>query len=355
MKFINYVTSCINFDKKILASILIAPISALVISDLPAANAAETQNKQVSQAKINVSVKYGAKDNEISPRVINEAKSSIMPNPGCFALDSSENIFVADELGQKILKITKGGSTKECVLKYNKAPIYNNFISDIAISNSGFVYLADAESNKIHKFDDNGNLINTLGQTKDGKPIIKKIKNIFTDNKSNLIAIDMLEPKAVVFDESGALTKEVKLPISDVSFSYAYCTNSQDKIYVTALEPNRFRIANAEKTDEIILNYSHESKNGKDRIVDGKLIGFDAKDNVYVRIVLANEDGAVSQNWIMKFSNDAKLLKKIAVPYYDVDEQPLILAEQCFVLKEDVIMTYKEEEKTFDFITYELK
>jgi hypothetical protein len=100
--------------------------------------------------------------------------------PTGIAIDSSDNIFIADTNNYRVLKCDL---TPTCVVFAGVTLEDGNdnarfaFPSDIALDSSGNVYVSDSDNFRVQKFDDTGALQNTLGVT--GVPYLTDTAHIY--------------------------------------------------------------------------------------------------------------------------------------------------------------------------------
>ncbi|HOD41560.1 MAG TPA: hypothetical protein PKW98_03230 [Candidatus Wallbacteria bacterium] len=270
--------------------------------------------------------------------------------PSAFTVDSSENILVCDSGSQKVLMINTSNKSVSKSFSYADSGIGRDYISDMAVSKSGFIYLADAETNLIHKFSGEGKHIGVVGSEK-GEKHIKKIKYIFTDNSSNLVAIDSLEHKISVFDEDMKLTGEIRIPLSNKIFSYVRGGDDSNCVYISSLKDNTFSVMNAKDPDKPV--YSEKcSPEHKDAIIaDCYVIGFDARNNAYVKAYLVDKNGKEVAHYLVKFDREKKSYIKVRIAP-QADKSRIKILKKFVVLSEDTVLSYEKDETSFRLIKY---
>lgn len=335
----------------ILKKIAVLIFAALILSVLTAsAYSKNDDGPAVNRGKVLASIHFGKNSGEIS---LPEAKSdsAFIPNPSCFTSDSSENIFITDVVAGKVLKVSAGERKAADLFSYKKSPIGMDFISDIAVSDSGFVYLADAESNKCFKFSQDGRAFGTLCE-KGRERTAKKLHNIFTGDSSSVLIVDSLDHKILVFNDDGGFSGEVKLPISEMIFSYENAADAAGNLYISSLEENVFKIMRADRTSEIIFKHSCDPRELGARIVDCNLIGFDVKENAYVKVAVIGEGKTAISHYLVKFEKGLKDVKKMKIPA-PAKGAGRAMADPYIILRENSVLTYVSDAGEFKIIEFE--
>jgi hypothetical protein len=271
-------------------------------------------------------------------------------SPTAFAVDSAENILICDSGAKKVLKVSASDRKVSKCFSYAGMEIGDNHISNIAVSKTGFIYLADAESNLVHKFSADGKHIGAIGRDKE-KKLIKKIRYIFTDNSSNLVVIDSLAHKISLFDEEMKLTGEIRIPLSEMIFSYVCGTDDSNSVYISSLKDNKFDVMKAEDIKKPV--YSKKcSPEEKDAIIaECRVIGFDAKNNAYVKAYLVDKNGGEIAHYLVKFVRETLEHKKLKISP-GKDKQHIKILKPFVVLSEDIVLSYEIDGDSFKLITY---
>ncbi|HBC76291.1 MAG TPA: hypothetical protein DC017_15875 [Candidatus Wallbacteria bacterium] len=270
--------------------------------------------------------------------------------PSAFAVDSAENILICDSGAQKVLRINASDKSISKCFSFGKTAIGANYVSDMAVSNSGFIYLADAEKNLIYKFAGDGKLMGALG-LKGEKKLIKKIKYIFTDRSSNLVAIDALDHKISIFGEDMKLTEEIRIPLSKMIFSYVCGSDDSNCVYISSLKDNTFSVMNANNTEKPVFSQKCSPEHKDAIIADCHIIGFDKKNNAYVKAYLVDKNGKEVAHYLVKFDNEKYNYTKIPIAS-GKDKHDIKILKPFVVLSENIVLSYESDENGFKLITY---
>ncbi len=303
---------------------------------------------------INIGLIYAHEKNQgvrgdVMVKISRGPGDNLLLTPCAFAVDSSENVLICDSKAKKVVMVKAGDKSVNKCFSYEQTGIGDNFILNMAVSKSGYIYLADAESNLVHKFSYSGKYIGALGRDKN-KIYVKKIKYIFTDNLSNLVVVDSLEHKISIFDEDMRMTKEILIPRSNKIFTYVCGTDDSNAVYISSLHDNIFDVMTAGNIDKPVYSKKCSSEEKDSKIAECRVIGFDKKNNAYAKACLIRTDGGVV-HYLVKFDPLARQHKKIKI-IPGIDNQDIKILKPFIVLSEDTILSYEIDEKDFRLLVY---
>lgn len=269
-----------------------------------------------------------------------------LTSPTALAIDTSENIFICDTKFKKVLKINE---SKEVTLCLDFKNIVDDcYIKDMSISNSGYLYLADAKKNLVYKFNLNDKkLVGKIGESSEIK-LIKKIKYILNTKLSELVVIDELAHEVLIFNEDMKLTKTLKIPLKEIPFSYVQCVDSLNNIYISTLINNDFNIMNISNINTPIFTEKCKLDYPDAKISDCKVIGFDEKDNIYVKTYIVDNNGYELAHYLVKFDNLKKTYTKLKIK--SMPDNTFV--KPFLVIKENNILTYEITSESFNLIKY---
>lgn len=323
--------------------LIIAIVFALAVSLLPAPAVAAAANS----GSVLLTLSYGAAPGELGmPYNDKKGEESFFQSPSAFAAAVTGDNFVVDTVNKTVLKV---GADKKVVsfMKYDSTEIGSDHVSDIAVSRSGQIYLCDAKTQMIHVFSNDGKPVSVLGEIID-RQVFRSIASMLPDAAGNLAVVDMgREPKVVFFNPAGKLTKEYDLKNAGSGFAL----DPEGKVFTSLLADNAIKLVETEKGAERALDY----KAAGGDIADARLLGFDAAGCAYLKIVRIDSNGQVVEDAAVKFAKDGKMLKKAVLPYYDIEAQPHVMEKSHVLLKDDCVVTYRDDEKTFSLVAFELK
>lgn len=163
--------------------------------------------------------------------------------PGGFSafsvtLDSSNNIYVADSLSNRIVKFTAGGTylTQWGGLGTGNGQFANYGPIGLAVDSSNNVYVADEYNNRLEKFDSNGNYLTQWGSSL-GSP-----RFVAVDNSDNVYVTDVNNYIIEKFDQNGNyLTQWGSQGSGNGEFYYAgdLAAGTINNVYVIDFNYNR--------------------------------------------------------------------------------------------------------------------
>jgi len=230
------------------------------------------------------------------------------------AMDSKGNVYVADYGNHRIQKfdsngtfITKWGYNNHMLEKdFENVTGLFNFPTDIAIDSKDNVYVADSGNNRVQKFDSNGTFITEWGSHGSTKGQFIIPEEIAIDSKDNVYVTDTGNNRVQKFDSHGTfITKWGSSGTIDGQFSQfngaqGIAIDSKDNVYVADSGNNR-----VQKFDS---NGTFITKWGSEGTAKGQFnipydIAVDSKDNVYVadignhRIQKFDSNGTFITEW----------------------------------------------------------
>jgi|GEM_PF-4077508 len=296
--------------------------------------------------------KPGVFSGETLFKIKHGASHDAVLSPSAIAIDKDKNVLICDAGGTKIIKIDTKEKKSSILFNYGKTEIGSNFVSDMTVSQSGYVYLADAEKNLIYKFSEDGTKEGIIGED-NGRKLIKKIKHIFTDKQSNLIAVDSLDRKIAIFNEEMKLKKEIRLPISNLIFSYVCGSDDSNCVYISNLINNVFHVINASDVNHPIYSHKCSLDEVGGKIADCYVIGFDEKNNAYVKAYLVDKDGKEAGHYLAKFDAVKRTILKMKISS-KANKGDIKFGKPFAVMGENKILSFEDDGKEFKLITFEL-
>ena len=306
-------------------------------------------NKNADKGILYASIKHGGGEGEVGRVLENKTAETVLMGPSAFSADRVGNLYFVDCVNSRVVKYDVAQKKSAVVLDYKTNGIGNSFVSDIAVAVSGDIYLVNAAENYVYRFSSTGKPLGVIGQIED-RHIAKRIAAIFCDASSNLIVIDAQNPNAIVFSPDGKIIKETGIKFEDAS---SYALNASGKPFASRLGASGAVLVDIETGTETVLKYNFNAKK-EEKLVEARLIGFDATGSAYLKMTVINKEGRIVNNDIVKFKNDA-VEKSLKIPYYTIDEQELIVKKPEIVLKENLILGYYNSETSFDVLSYEVK
>lgn len=102
------------------------------------------------------------------------------------AIDAANNLYVADERNNRIVKISPLGMLLKSWGTEGSSNTQFNSPYGVAVDTAGYVYVADTNNHRIQKFDSNGNYKLTIGEEGTGTGQLKHPFGITVDDMGNL-------------------------------------------------------------------------------------------------------------------------------------------------------------------------
>jgi hypothetical protein len=156
-------------------------------------------------------LKEGRDDYQVK---FNKDKDTVMPGyfqgPSSGAADSSENIYIADTLNNRILKFSKKGNLLK---KYDltslsgpNGPVKTQFSpvpADIVINGQARIFIADIANNRVIQLTNEGDLVNIIGHDGTGPGQFRQINKIHCDKKMYLFVEDLSQARTLCYNLNG--------------------------------------------------------------------------------------------------------------------------------------------------------
>ncbi|MDD3141038.1 MAG: 6-bladed beta-propeller [Lachnospiraceae bacterium] len=203
-------------------------------------------------------------------------------NPRGVAVDSYGNVYVADMGNNRIQKFDRSGTF---LIKWGSKGSGNgqfNGTSGITVDSSGNIYVVEYSNNRIQKFDSNGAFITKWGSEGRGDGQFSCPESVAVDSSGNVYVADMGNFRIQKFDSNGAfITKWDSQGRGDGQFNLpaGVAVDSSDNVY--AADYGNYRIQKFDSNGAFITKWGSEgSGNGQFNGPEG--IAVDSSGNVYV-------------------------------------------------------------------------
>jgi len=275
-----------------------------------------------------------------------EGSESAMTGPPCFTVDRVGNIYVLDTAGKKVLRIDSKGILS-CYFNFTASEFGDDLISDIAVTPDGAIYFLNQSEQVVYKFASDGKLAGTLGII-DERSLFSGLTAIATDEASNLFALDVRDPKVVVFDGEGKIVS--RNIIKATGNGYAV---SGVSVYTALLKEGRIVLADILSGAQTELKFvSLAGERPGIKIIGASLIGFDSVGRSYVKVAVADGGGKTMENSVVIFESDGTLYSRISIPVDSAEGREAFLGRRFLFLKDDAIIAYRFEQLFFKLIEY---
>ena len=280
--------------------------------------------------------------------------------------DHDGNLYLLDDHNSKIVKLFVDGTTVEWGSLGTQNGMFN-FPTDIAVDSTNNVYVADRYNHRIQKFSDNGEFIhkwdvtdNPVLITVDSKDnihalteanLVKKFskdgllldtwnpvgstqnihltspKAVATDSAGNVYVVDANAQRIVKFDSSGQVVTQWALQIYEnqlTGLSSGIAVDSDDDVYVVdSFSPY---IQKFSDTGKFLTEWNLEEYNTEQPYSNPARVDFDSDDNMYI----LDRNGQMH-----KFSPDNELMWTSEVGADNILAQDIAVDSKNFVYVSD--------------------
>ena len=280
--------------------------------------------------------------------------------------DHDGNLYLLDDHNSKIVKLLVDGTTVEWGSLGTQNGMFN-FPTDIAVDSANNVYVADRYNHRIQKFTGDGDFIhkwdvadNPIFLTVDGKDyihvlteanLVKKFSNdglllniwnpvgstqnihltspkaVATDSTGNVYVVDANAQRIVKFDSSGQVVTQWALQIYEnqlAGLSSGIAVDSDDDVYVVdSFSPY---IQKFSDTGKFLTEWNLEEYNTEQPYSNPARVDFDSDDNMYI----LDRNGQMH-----KFSPDSELMWTSEVGADNILAQDIAVDSKNFVYVSD--------------------
>ena len=222
--------------------------------------------------------------------------------PYGIAVDSDNNVYVADTYYYRIQKFTSNGNF---ITKWGSNGSGDGQFSNpygIAVDSDNNVYVTDTYNRRIQKFDSNGNFIATWGSYGSGDGQFLYPYGIAVDSDNNVYVTDVHNYRIQKFDSNGNfITKWGSYGSGDGQFSYPFgiAVDSSNNVYVTDIYG--YRIQKFDSNGNFLATWGSRGS-GDGQFLYPYGIAVDSSNNVYVADTYYNR--------IQKFTSNGNFITK---------------------------------------------
>jgi sugar lactone lactonase YvrE len=222
-------------------------------------------------------------------------------NPRAIAVDSMDDIFVADSGNSQIKKFDPDG---KLLLSWGTYGSGNGQFKNPSgiLTDQKYVYIVDTGNSRIQKFDKNGNFVLTWGTYGDGRGLFHTPVALAEDRNGDLFVSDSGTNKIQIFDAIGKYKDEIRFSstVGNFTATNSIVFDSQNNFYVIASNTNRiFEYNNIGD----FINYFGSVGDEEGRFNNPNSIAIDSTGYIYVadtnnyRIEKFDSDGTFLVSW----------------------------------------------------------
>lgn len=243
---------------------------------------------------------------------------SNLKNPRAIALDSLNNIYIADTGNSEIKKFDAGGKLLLTWGSFGSANGQFRNPSGIFV-NQKYVYVADTGNARIEKFDKNGNFVYAWGAYGYAPEMFQTPVALAEDVSGNLFVSDSGENKIQIFDSNGNYIGKISPILTDgANFSETNSIgfDSKNNFYIVISDENKIL-----KYDRLgnFIDFIGSAGNEEGRFNHPSSIAIDSNDNIYVtdennyRIQKFDPDGNFLVSWGSQGTNYDQFQKPVSI------------------------------------------
>jgi len=160
------------------------------------------------------------------------------------AVDNSGNVFVTDMNNDRVQKFTSGGAFLTKWGGYGTGDGQFIYTRGIAVDSSGNVFVTDLNNARVQKFTSSGDFLTKWGSTGAGDGQFNLPEGIAADNSGNVFVTDMNNSRIQKFTSGGAfLTKWGSTGVGDGQFKnpWGIAVDSSGNVYVADRSNDRIQ------------------------------------------------------------------------------------------------------------------
>jgi hypothetical protein len=168
--------------------------------------------------------------------------------PWCLAVDSNDNVYVADSLNHRVQKFNSTGGfvTKWGTLGTGDGQLNRPF--GVAVDSNDNVYVADFWNHRVQKFNSTGGFILKWGTLGTGDGQLNGTRGIAIDSNDNVYVGDYYNYRVQKFNSTGGFVLEWgSSGTGDGQFSrtQGLCVDSNDDVFVADFDSHRVQKFNS--------------------------------------------------------------------------------------------------------------
>jgi hypothetical protein len=174
---------------------------------------------------------------------------------------------------------------------------------DVAVDDSGNIYVLDTGNNRIQKFDQKGNYLLTIGRKGEGPGELLKVWDIELDSKGNIVVFDWMTNRISTFNGQGQLMGSFKVNLRP----YYGVVDSSDHIYIYSMNNGKL-IHKYSPKGEFLFSFlstvESQHKRTETHINSMGGIGISRDDKIYLALIypytiyVCNKEGKLLNKFI---------------------------------------------------------
>lgn len=214
------------------------------------------------------------------PTFVSAINSTTFKSPTGIAIDNNNNIYVTDIGNSKVKKFNANGNM---LLSWgNSGSSDGQFKNPSGIFvNEKYVYVTDSGNSRIIMFNKTGSFIYSWGMYGQDPGMFQIPVSINSDHRGELFVGDMEQKSIQLFDTKGTYRDEIDSSFTQgASFSgiKALAFDSQDNLYAISTDNKILKYSNIGR----FLNFYGSMGVEEGRFINPSAIAVDSRDNIYV-------------------------------------------------------------------------
>lgn len=216
----------------------------------------DTDNAKIN--KFNSSEVYVSSFGEVGSGLPAPAESKFS-SPTSAAVDTSGNVYIADSGNDRIQKFDSDGNFLLQFGSFGSAntaiigdkPGKFSFPSDVTVDSSGNIYVADEENKRVQKFNSSGAFLAQIGSEGSTAGLFTTPSSVAVDSSGNLFVGDRGRHKIIKFNSGGSYVSEYgSLGSGPGQFNYLFdiSIDASDNVYAVDQSNQRIQKFNSSGT-----------------------------------------------------------------------------------------------------------
>ena len=199
------------------------------------------------------------------------------------AIDSSGNVWVVDGgINNRIQKFDSSGTYLSTIGTPGVSGTSNshfNYPYGMALDSSGNIYVADEKNDRVQKFNSSGTYLLTISG-------LNKPKDVAVDSSNNVFVTDTNNQQVLKFDSSGTLLSTFVSGYGtangQVISPWGIGIDSSDNVYITSLQNDRIQKFNSSGTWLMTLGITGSPGSANNQFNNPYGVDIDSSGNIYV-------------------------------------------------------------------------
>jgi DNA-binding beta-propeller fold protein YncE len=203
-------------------------------------------------------------------------------DPHAVAVDSSNNVYVADYSNSRIVKFSGNGTYLTQWGSNGTGPGQFESPFGAAVDSSNNVYVVDDGNNRVEKFDSNGNYLTQWGSAGSGNGQLEYPHGIAVDTSNNVYVADSYNNRVEKFGSNGNyLTQWGSAGSGNGQFNYSWgiAVDSSNNVYVS--DDGNSRIEKFDSNGNYLTQWG-SAGGGNGQFESPLGVAVDSSNNIYV-------------------------------------------------------------------------